>query len=62
MTAIELKFKINEALEEIPENALPEILNILSEFRHKAAEHKKLTDQFQKILLEDKELLHKLAQ
>ena len=62
MTVTEIKSKINEVLDDVPENALPEILDILSQFQNKTSDHKKMMEHFQKILLEDDALLHKLAQ
>jgi hypothetical protein len=62
MTITEIKSKINKVLDDVPEGALVEILAILSEFQNKAADQQIILSHFQKILLEDEELLHKLAQ
>ena len=62
MTTKELKARIREALEEIPESALPEILDYLSEIRGKSDEDLKRLRNLKKILEEDKVLLERLAQ
>ncbi len=62
MTAIEVKTKIQQVLEEVPEDVLPEILKYLNEVKHQSADEVKRDNNFKKILSEDNKLFERLAQ
>lgn len=62
MTTVEIKEQIQKALEEVPENLLVDILKVLKQMKLEKDSKKNLIANLNKILLEDKELLHKLAQ
>jgi len=61
MTAIEIKKEISKALDQIPENILVDILNLIREVQTENSSAT-LTSNLNKILSEDSDLLHKLAQ
>jgi hypothetical protein len=62
MTTTELKTEINKALENVPEEALTDVLSYLQHLHAKAPTDIKLTAYLRQILTEDAELLEKLAQ
>ncbi|MEO3404590.1 hypothetical protein AAFN85_11855 [Mucilaginibacter sp. CAU 1740] len=62
MTTTELKTEINKALENVPEEALTDVLSYLQHLQAKAPTDIKLTAHLRQILTEDAELLEKLAQ
>ncbi|PWK79937.1 hypothetical protein LX99_00398 [Mucilaginibacter oryzae] len=62
MTTTELKTEINKTLENIPEEALNDVLLYLQHLQAKAPSDIKLTSHLRQILTEDAELLEKLAQ
>jgi hypothetical protein len=62
MTAIEIKKEINKALDQVPEKLLIDILNLIKEVQLDKSPPSTLTSNFKKILSEDSDLLHKLAQ
>ncbi len=62
MTAIEIKKEISKVLDQVPENLLADILDLLKEVQSDRTSNSTLTSNFGKILSEDSELLHKLAQ
>ena len=62
MTTTEIKNEIHKVIEQVPENLLADILTILKEVQSEKAAKSTLTSSFNKILAEDCELLHKLAQ
>ena len=63
MTTIETKKEINKALDHVPENLLIDILDFIKEVQSDSTSSSpSLTANFKKILAEDSDLLHKLAQ
>lgn len=62
MTVIEIKKQINTALEQVPEELLIDILNLLKEVQLDKNSNPTLISDLKKILSEDSDLLHKLAQ
>ena len=62
MTSKQIKSRIKNALDNIPENLLEDILAYLEEIQGKSADQVVSTQRLRKILAEDKELLEKLAQ
>lgn len=62
MTALEIKKEINKALDQVPENLLGDILNLIKEIQLDKSSSSTFTSNFKKILSEDSDLLHKLAQ
>ncbi len=61
MTAIEIKKEINKALDQVPEKLLVDILDLIKEVQSDNSKST-LTSNLKKILSEDSDLLHKLAQ
>jgi hypothetical protein len=63
MTTIQLKAEIKNTLDEIPESSLPVALELLKKIRSGAkGEDPELIEFMKLTLIEDKELLEKLAQ
>ncbi len=63
MTAIEIKKEINKVLDQVPEKLLVDILELIKEIQaEKSINSNTLTSNFNKILSEDSDVLHKLAQ
>ena len=61
MTAIEIKKEITKVLDQVPEKLLVDILDLIKEVQSENSKSN-LTSNFKKILSEDSDLLHKLAQ
>lgn len=61
MTAIDIKKEISKALDQVPEDILIDILNLIREVQTENSSAT-LTSNLNKILSEDSDLLHKLAQ
>lgn len=61
MTKAEIKIEIQKVLDNVPENVLHDILDLLKELQNESSERIGLTHSLRQILLEDKELLAKLA-
>lgn len=62
MDTIQLKTEIQKALNNIPENVLPGILDYIKQIQHQSLDEIKLNNSLKKILSEDKELFERLAQ
>lgn len=62
MTAIEIKKEIGKVLDQVPEKLLEDILDLLKEVQSEKSLNPTLTSNFKKILSEDNDLLHKLAE
>lgn len=62
MTTIEIKKEISRVLDQVPEKFLADILELLREVQSDTSSSATLTSNFKKILSEDGDLLHKLAQ
>jgi len=62
MTATQIKSEIQKALDAVPENVLQDVLVFLKELQKYSADDIKLSANLRQILVEDKELLEKLAQ
>ncbi|MDN3549028.1 hypothetical protein [Mucilaginibacter aquaedulcis] len=62
MTSVQIKNEIQKALDQVPETVLQDILDFVKELQTQTPEQIKLTNNFKKILLEDKSLLQRLAQ
>lgn len=62
MTVIEIKKEINKALDQVPEKLLVDILDLIKEVQINKSSNSTLTANFKKIISEDSDLLHKLAQ
>ena len=62
MTTQEIKTEIQNMLDRIPEPVLKDILNYLKEVETKTEDQIATSRNISKILLEEKELLEKLAQ
>lgn len=62
MTTIQLKSEIHKAIDEVPENVLPAILNYINSIQHQSPDQIKLNQFVDKIFQEDNELLRWLAE
>lgn len=62
MTARDLKDKINQVLDKMPDEVLEDIFNYLKSLTTKSAQEIRLSQNLGKILEEDKNLLEKLAE
>lgn len=62
MTVAEIKTEINKAIDNVPEDALADVLSYLKHLQAKTTDDIKLTAHLRQILNEDSELLEKLAQ
>lgn len=62
MTAIELKSEIHKAIDNVPENVLPEILEYLNSKQYQSPDRAKLYEFIDKVFKEDDGLLRRLAQ
>jgi hypothetical protein len=61
MTNSDIKKKINDVINEVPESYLPEILSYLKQIKRSSPKIFDSLQKFRKILKEDKSLLQKLA-
>jgi hypothetical protein len=61
MTKTEIKIEIQKVLDTIPENVLQDILELLKSLQSEPSEKIEITHSLRKILMDDKELLEKLA-
>jgi hypothetical protein len=61
MTAADLKYEINKAIDEVPESVLIDILDYLKQVKGTPKDKIDLTRHLRQILREDKELLQRLA-
>lgn len=61
MTSIELKKEIQTVLDSLPEDSLTEVLAFLRLVEEQGSNKIVMADNVRRILLEDKELLEKLA-
>ena len=62
MTAIEIKKEITKVLDQVPEKLLIDILDLIKEVQSEKSSSSNLTSNLKKIVSEDSDLLHKLAQ
>lgn len=62
MTAIELKTAITKVLENLPEEALENVLTLVKEQLKKSEDKARRDRNFEKIIADNRELLQKLAQ
>ena len=62
MTTIQIKTEIQKVLDQVPEDALTDVLDFLKELQKQPAENIQLAKFMKQTLIEDKELLEKLAQ
>jgi hypothetical protein len=62
MTTLELRTELHKAIDNAPENVLPEILNYINSLDKPNFDKEKLDQFVDKILKEDSNLLRRLAQ
>jgi hypothetical protein len=62
MTTLEVKTEIRKELKQLPEDALMDVLGFLKELHQRHADEIELDNFLEQTLIEDKELLEKLAQ
>jgi hypothetical protein len=61
MTTVQLKSEIHKAIDNVPENILPEILNYINSIQRQST-NKDLDKFIDKVFKEDDELLRRLAE
>ena len=61
MTKAEIKFEIQKVLDNVPDQILEDLLVMLKRLQDEASDHVDILNSMNRILLEDKELLEKLA-
>ena len=61
MTSKEIKSEIQKSLERVPEGVLQDVLDFLKQVENQPADKMNLTRNLRDILVEDRELLEKLA-
>lgn len=61
MKTVEVKGEINKIVEQLPDEALWELLTYLRQVEKSTTDDLQLTKNLRKILMEDRELLEKLA-
>jgi len=62
MTTIQLKTEIQKVLDKVPEDVLKDVLDYMNELQKHSAEDIELAKFMKQTLIEDRELLEKLAQ
>jgi hypothetical protein len=62
MTTLELKTEIHKAIDNVPDNALQDVLNYLNTVQHPSPDKKKLYEFIDKVFEEDAEVLRRLAE
>ena len=62
MTSIQLKTEIQKVLDQVPEEVLTDFLNYAKELQKQSSEDIELAKFMKQTLIEDRELLEKLAQ
>ncbi len=62
MTRTQIQAEIQKVIDNVPESILQDVLDFLKELQAQPADKVKMANNLRKILLEDKELLEKLAQ
>ena len=62
MTALELRSEIHKAIDNVPENVLPEILGYIQSIQQPLVDKEKLNQFIEKVFKEDDGLLRRLAQ
>lgn len=62
MSTTEKKTEIQKVLDNVPESVLQSVLDYLKSIIHTKTESVQMTNNLRQILLEDKELLQKLAE
>jgi len=62
MTTVQLKSEIQKAIDNVPENVLPDVLKYLNSIQQQYPDKKKLMEFADRVLKEDAEVLRRLAQ
>ena len=62
MTKAQIQTEIQKVLDNVPETVLQDVLDFLNELQDQPIDKFKLTNNLRQILLEDRELLERLAQ
>ena len=62
MSTTEIKTEIQKVLDHVPESVLQSVLDYLKSVIHTKADSVQMANNLRQILLEDKELLQKLAE
>jgi hypothetical protein len=62
MTTVQLKTEIQKVLDKVPEDVLKDVLDYMNELQKHSAEDIELAKFMKQTLIEDRELLEKLAQ
>jgi hypothetical protein len=61
MTTVQLKSEIQKAIDNVPENVLPEILDYINSIQHQYPSKTKLMEFADRVFKEDAEVLRRLA-
>lgn len=61
MTVVEIKTEITKKLEYLPEDALNDVLHLVSELQHRTEEELKRDKNFEKIIADNEEVFKRLA-
>ena len=62
MTTVQLKSEIQNAIDNVPENVLPEILDYINSIQHQPSNKPDLDKFIDKVFKEDDNLLRRLAE
>ncbi len=62
MTTIQLKSEIHKAIDNVPENVLPELLEYINSKQNQLPDREKLYEFIDKVFKEDAGLLRRLAE
>lgn len=62
MTTLELRTEIHKAIDKVPENVLPEILDYIHSIQQPSTDKEELNQFIEKVFKEDDGLLRRLAQ
>lgn len=61
MTVVEIKTEITKKLEYLPEDALNDVLHLVSELQHRTEEELRRDKNFEKIIADNKGVFERLA-
>jgi len=62
MTILEMRLAIHKAIDNVPENSLPEILDYINSVQNTDVDKKRLDDFIDRVFKEDDNLLRRLAE
>jgi len=62
MTTVQLKSEIQKAIDNVPDNVLPDILNYINSIQNQSTDKEGLKNFIDRVFKEDDELLRRLAE